>query len=252
MEDEEGKARAGEKAAMNEDSSPIVRLFDGVFKLPDPRNPSKQILATRNLTPGRSTYGESLVRLKFNEDIVEFRSWDPFRSKLSAAILNGLRHFHFHERSYCLYLGASTGTTISHISDIVGRVGRVFGVEVAPRVAREFLENVAKYRKNIVPIIEDAKHPERYPSIYGNTGIIYSDVAQPDQTEIAVKNSNAFLQDKGILYLVIKASSIDALKPKKEVFQEQEVLLERASFKILERIDLEPFDRNHAMIVAEH
>ena len=251
MENAEGKGRARENADMSEDSSPIVKLFNGVFKLPDPRNPSKRILATRNLTPGRSTYGETLARLRYEGETVEFRSWDPFRSKLSAAILNGLRRFPFHERSFCLYLGASTGTTVSHISDIVGQEGRIFGVEVAPRVAREFLENVAKYRRNVVPIIEDAKHPERYRSIYGNIDVIYSDVAQPDQTEIAIKNCKAFLQDKGILYLVIKASSINALKPKKEVFQEQEGILESSRFRILEQIDLEPFDRNHAMIIAE-
>jgi fibrillarin-like pre-rRNA processing protein len=235
---------------MSDDSPEVTRLFDGVFQVPDPRNPSKRILATRNLNPGRSIYGEALVRRRFEGETAEFRSWDPFRSKLSAAVLNRLEHFPFSPGTYCLYLGASTGTTVSHISDIVGNGGRIFAVEVAARVARELLENAAKYRKNIVPIVEDAKHPERYPAIYGKVSVVYADVAQPDQTEIAIQNCDAFLESQGFLFLVVKASSIDVSKSKKQVFQDQLKILEKSNLKTLELIDLEPYDRNHAMIVA--
>lgn len=239
-----------ESAAMSDDSSTASKLFEGVFQVPDPRNPNKKILATKNLSPGRSFYGEALVKRRFDGETAEFRSWDPFRSKLSAAVLNRLEHFPFSQGTYCLYLGASTGTTVSHLSDIVGNNGKIFAVEMAARVAREFLENVVKYRKNIVPIVEDAKHPEKYPAIYGKITVVYSDVAQPDQTEIAALNCNMYLESQGLLFMVVKASSIDALKSKKEVFQDQVKILERSKFSILELIDLEPYDKNHAMIVA--
>lgn len=234
---------------MSEDREVHV-LFDGVYQVPDPRNPSKRMLATKNLVSGKAVYGETLIRRKIENEIVEFRSWDPFRSKLSAAILNKLKNFPFHDSTYCLYLGASTGTTVSHLSDIVGKDGRIFGVEMAPRVAREFLENVVKYRKNVVPIVEDAKHPERYSSVYGKISVVYCDVAQPDQTEIAINNCRMYLE-RGMLFLVVKASSIDALKLKKQVFQEQIDIVQNSGLKMLELIDLEPYDRNHAMIVAE-
>lgn len=236
---------------MTEDSA-VLQIFEGVFRVPDPRNPNRRILATCNLTPGRSIYGEQLIKSKLGSAEVEFRSWDPFRSKLSAAILNGLKWFPFKPGMRCLYLGASTGTTVSHLSDIVGSSGRIYGVEMAARVAREFLENVVKYRKNIVPIVEDAKHPERYPAIYGNISTVYCDIAQPDQTEIAMRNCKAILDtsDDGLLFLVVKASSIDAVKEKREVFDEQVRLLEKGDYEVLQRIDLEPYDRNHAMIVA--
>lgn len=227
--------------------SSFEELFPGVFRVPDPKNPQKQILATKNLTPGRTYYGESLIRAKG----MEFRQWDPYRSKLAAAIINHLEIFPYREGSSCLYLGASTGTTVSHISDIVGPSGRIFGVEMAPRVAREFLENVAKYRRNVVPIIADARHPEKYPSIYGEISSIYCDIAQPDQTEIALENCKRFFREAGILLLVVKASSIDALKPKNEVFATQRAILEKNRYKVLELIDLEPFDRNHAIIMAK-
>ena len=73
--------------------------------------------------------------------------------------MNGLTDFPFTENSNILYLGVSTGTTISHISDIIGPKGTVFGVEHSSRVARDFLDRVACYRKNIIPIIQDARQP---------------------------------------------------------------------------------------------
>ena len=155
-----------EKEDMEADNS-AIRLFGGVYLVPDPRNPNKKIVATKNLTPGHSFYGETLVKRNFQGEVFEFRSWDPFRSKLSAAVLNKLKFFPFYEGMYCLYLGASTGTTVSHFSDIAGAKGRIFAVENAPRVAREFLENVVKYRKNVVPIVADAQHPERYGAVNG-------------------------------------------------------------------------------------
>jgi fibrillarin-like pre-rRNA processing protein len=235
-----------------EDKAP-TQVFDGVFKVPDPRNPNKLILATKNLTPGRSIYGEQLVRAIIDHDVVEFRSWDPFRSKLSAAILNGLKYFPLGRDAFCLYLGASTGTTVSHISDIVGEAGKVFGVEMAARVAREFMQNVVTYRKNVVPIVADAKHPERYGMVYGKINIVYCDIAQPDQTEIAISNCQEFLETRegNLLFLIVKASSIDATKRKTEVFSDQIGLLEKSSFKLLQKIDLEPYDRNHALLVAQ-
>lgn len=235
---------------MTEDRAP-VRLFDGVYLTPDPRNPSKRILATVNLTPGKSIYGETLIPQSIVGTKLELRSWDPFRSKLAATILNKLRTFPFVSGSRCLYLGASTGTTVSHISDIVGSGGKIFAVEVAPRVARELMENVVKFRKNVIPIVEDAKHPEKYGSVYGEIDTIYCDIAQPDQTEIAIKNCDEYLRNVGLLFLVVKASSIDALKAKNEVISDQVEILRKARFELLERIDLEPFDRNHAMLVAK-
>ncbi|MDH5769980.1 MAG: fibrillarin-like rRNA/tRNA 2'-O-methyltransferase, partial [Candidatus Bathyarchaeota archaeon] len=82
-------------------------------------------LATRNMTPGRAVYGEHLVR----SGGVEYRLWNPFRSKLAAAVLNGLRNMPISEGGEVLYLGAATGTTSSHISDIVGAGGSVYCVE---------------------------------------------------------------------------------------------------------------------------
>ena len=234
-------------------SSNVAEIFPGVYSLLDPKNPSKKLLATRNLTPGKVYYGERTTRVKTDGETLEFRFWDPYRSKLSASILRGLKIMPFREGTVCLYLGASTGTTVSHLSDIVGDTGRIFAVEMAPRVARELLENVARFRKNIVPIIADARRPEKFTSIYGEISVIYCDIAQPDQTEIAIANCERFFSTKlaGVLFLVVKASSINALKDKGKVFDDQTKILKKSGFEVLQKIDLEPYDRNHAMLISQ-
>ena len=52
----------------------------------------------------------------------EYRVWNPFRSKLAAAILGGVDKIHMKPGAKVLYLGAASGTTVSHVSDIVGKV----------------------------------------------------------------------------------------------------------------------------------
>jgi fibrillarin-like pre-rRNA processing protein len=202
-------------------------------------------LATENMVPGNQVYKEKLI-IKKN---IEYRLWDPFRSKLAASIMNELDYFPFENKSKILYLGASTGTTVSHISDIVGSNGIVFAVEHASRVARDFLDRVAAYRKNIVPILQDARKPKEYFSVFGKVDVVYVDIAQPDQTQIAIDNCEMFLKKGGYFFLVIKTRSIDVTKaPKRIVKEEIEKLKER--FEILQSIDLYPYDKDHAMVIT--
>jgi len=202
-------------------------------------------LATVNLIPGNQVYNEKLVQYEG----VECRIWNPFRSKLAAAIMNGLDDFPFMEKSDILYLGVSTGTTISHISDIVGQSGTIFGIEHASRVARDFLDRVASHRKNIVPIIHDARKPEEFFSVYKKVDAVYVDIAQPDQTDIAIENCKLYLKSGGYLFLVIKTRSIDVVKDPKGVIKDEIKKLDTL-FQIKQTIDLQPYDKDHAMVIA--
>ena len=202
-------------------------------------------LATENMVPGNRVYKERLVR----KGGVEYRAWDPYRSKLAAAIMNGLESLPFGPGSQVLYLGASTGTTVSHVSDMVGGRGVVFAVDHASRVARELLDRVARHRPNVVPIMSDARRPEEYVGTYGRVGAVYSDIAQPDQTEIAVANCRRFLEPGGALMMVVKARSIDVTRSPAEIARREARKLE-ASFEIERSIDLHPYDLDHSMIVA--
>jgi len=202
-------------------------------------------IATQNLVPGNQVYNEKLVQSKG----IEYRIWNPFRSKLAAAIMNDLKNFPFNQKSDVLYLGVSTGTTISHISDIVNQGGTIFGIEHASRVARDFLDRVATHRKNIVPIIQDARRPEEFFSVYKKVDIVYVDIAQPDQTNIAIENCRLYLKSGGYLFLVIKTRSIDVVKDPKKVIKDEIKKLD-TMFEIKQTIDLHPYDKDHAMVIA--
>jgi len=201
-------------------------------------------LLTRNLAPGKRVYNEDLVQ----RDGVEYRTWDPFRSKLAAAILKGMPEDKIKEGDRVLYLGASTGTTASHISDIVGPEGLVIGVEFAPRVAREFVENVARERKNVIPFVADARNPSRYSVT--RVDVVYCDIAQPDQTEIAIANCSGLLRKGGRLLLAVKARSIDVLKDPELVYEEERRKLVKAGFRVELIVDLSPFEKDHVLISA--
>ncbi len=203
-------------------------------------------LATLNLVPGNQVYKEKLVKIKDEE----FRAWDPYRSKLGAAIMNGLQVLPIVRKSRVLYLGVSTGTTASHVSDIVGPSGVVFCVEHTSRVAREFLDRVASYRANIVPILQDARNPKEYFAVYGTIDVVYVDIAQPDQTEIAILNCKTFLKKGGHLMLVIKTRSIDVTRDPAEITRAEAKKLQH-DFEIIQEINLAPYERDHSMIIAK-
>lgn len=210
-------------------------------------NTNEKYLATQNLINGNSVYGEKIIKY---EDI-EYRLWDPFRSKLAGAILKGLRENPIKESSKVLYLGASTVTTVSHVSDIVGNSGIVFPVEPSVRVARELLENVSSKRNNIIPILSDARNYLKYYGYFGIVDVVYSDIAQPDQTMIAIDNSKSYLKDDGDLLIIIKTRSIDVLTDPKIVTQNEAKKLEANNFTINQIINLEPFEKDHSLIHAK-
>jgi len=115
------------------------------------RGAKEDMLVTLNITPGETVYGEKRIEieeaLKENEETPvkkEYRQWNPFRSKLAAAILGGVKQIYMQPGSKVLYLGAASGTTVSHVADIVGPEGAVYAVEVSHRTGRELLEMAKK------------------------------------------------------------------------------------------------------------
>ncbi|MDX1813223.1 MAG: fibrillarin-like rRNA/tRNA 2'-O-methyltransferase [Candidatus Bathyarchaeia archaeon] len=207
-----------------------------------------QRLATQNLVPGKTVYGERLIRFKK----VEYRVWDAFRSKLAAAVLKGLQVVPIKSGNRVLYLGAASGTTPSHVSDIVGENGYVYCVEFAPRSIRELVNNVAAYRLNMSPFLEDARFPEKYAMfIPGKVDCIYCDIAQPEQARLLADNADVFLKPAGWVMLAVKAQSIDVTKAPAAVYKQEAMILKKRGFDVKEILQLEPYDKAHAMIVAQ-
>lgn len=173
--------------------------------------------------------------------------WNPYKSKPAAAILNGLQNFPVKKGQKILYLGAAHGTTISHFSNIVGEKGIIYGVEVSDKIISKLIDKVRR-KKNVVPILEDARFPENYGWI-GKVDMVYEDIAQRDQVQILKKNK-VFLKEKGIILIALKAKAIDSVREVKEIYRE---VIEELSkdFEILETIDLEPYEHDHLFIVGK-
>jgi len=208
-------------------------------------------LVTKNLTPGDTVYGEKKVTIEGVDasDKIEYRVWNPFRSKLAAAILGGVSDIHIRPGSKVLYLGAASGTTVSHVADIVGPEGMVYAVEFSHRSGRDLI-NVAKKRMNVVPIIEDARHPHKYRMLIGMVDVIFADVAQPDQARIVALNAHQFLKNSGHFVISIKANCIDSTAAPEAVFAGEVKKMKSEKMKPVEQITLEPYERDHAVVVG--
>ncbi|MEN6609617.1 MAG: fibrillarin-like rRNA/tRNA 2'-O-methyltransferase [Methanoregulaceae archaeon] len=151
------------------------------------------------VSPGPAgVYGEKTLQ--------GYRVWDPARSKMAAFChLGGV--VDLTRNQSILYLGAANGTTVSHVADYTGTV---YAVEFAARPMRDLLE-IARKRKNIVPIMGDARLPEEYAPFVEPVDLIYMDIAQPDQVPIVLRNTQ-FLKTGGSLILMLKTRSIDTTR----------------------------------------
>ena len=179
----------------------------------------------------------------------EYREWDAFKSKLAATILKGSLNIGIRKNDFVLYLGSSSGTTVSHVSDIIGNEGVVFAVDIAPRVMRDLVFLCYK-RKNIVPILADAGKTFELKERISAVDVLYQDVAQKNQVEIFQKNADLFLKDGGYALLAVKARSIDVTKNPKQIFREVKGKLGE-SLTIIDYRELEPFQRDHCMFICK-
>lgn len=172
------------------------------------------------------------------------RVWDPFRSKL-AALYHAGTGVELDSSLKVLYLGAANGTTVSHVADYTEVV---YAVEFAPRPMQDLIE-VARRRKNVIPILADASRPEQYLPLVETVDLVYQDVAQPDQAAIAIRNG-IFLKPGGFLVLMLKTRSVDVRKDPAAVFEETLSLLEAAGYTVRESVWLVPYHQDHAAIIC--
>lgn len=213
------------------------KKFENIFLVNDK-------LCTKNLTKGKSVYGEKIIKIKNDE----YRAWDLRRSKLAAAIKKNIQNIPIKKDTKILYLGIASGTTSSHLSDIIGKNGIIYGIEISERVLRELLD-VAKDRKNIVPILADAQTPEKY-SWVEKVDVVYADIAMREQSDILIRNCKIFLKDNGYAIIAIKARSIDVTKPPKRIYDQQRKILEKY-FKVKDFVVLDPYEKDHCLFILK-
>jgi fibrillarin-like pre-rRNA processing protein len=215
------------------------KKFEGVFSIDNK-------ISTVNLIPGQRVYGEQLIKI---ED-VEYRIWDKWRSKPSAAIAKGLKEFPIRKGLKILYLGAGSGTTCSHFSDIIGKEGIIYAVDIAERPLKD-LVRTAEARGNILPILGDGRKPEDYENtVIEKVDLVYEDVADPDQIEILIRNCEKFLKPNGFAAIAIKSQSIDVTKDPQQTYKECLKKLEK-HFEILDKAELDPYEKAHLFVVMK-
>eukprot|EP01100_Stratorugosa_tubuloviscum_P014678 TRINITY_DN79_c2_g1_i2.p1 TRINITY_DN79_c2_g1~~TRINITY_DN79_c2_g1_i2.p1 ORF type:complete len:336 (+),score=234.49 TRINITY_DN79_c2_g1_i2:154-1161(+) len=236
-----GGMKGGQKVAI------IPHRHEGIFIAKG----KDDALATLNLVPGESVYGEKRIAVENNGEKKEYRIWNPFRSKIAAAVVGGVENIWIKPGSKVLYLGAASGTTVSHVADIIGPTGICYAVEFSHRSGRDLL-SVAKKRTNVIPIIEDARHPHRYRMLVGLVDILFADVAQPDQARILALNAQYFLKNEGHFVISIKANCIDSTAAPEAVFEGEVKKLQQDNFKPFEQITLEPYERDHAVVIGTY
>ncbi|MEM0143038.1 MAG: fibrillarin-like rRNA/tRNA 2'-O-methyltransferase [Candidatus Parvarchaeum sp.] len=215
------------------------KIIDRVYWVLD----KKRMLVTLSAYSGNSVYGEKI----FNLNGKIYREWVPYRSKFSAAFYKGLNGVDIRDGYKVLYLGASSGTTVSHVSDIIGTNGQVYAVEIAEEMAVRLIL-LSEERKNIFPIVDDARKPDNYSTYVPKCDLLYQDVAQRDQTDIFIKNADIFLKSGKIGIFAVKTRSIDVSTDPREVVKNELKRL-RSKFDLIREINLYPYQKDHSLLI---
>ncbi len=216
-----------------------------IFEVYEEEGKRRKSIFTKNLTPGKNVYGEKLV----SQQTIEYREWNPAKSKLCSAMMMGCSDIKIRKGDVVLYLGSASGTTVSHVSDIVAEKGFVFALDFAPRVVRD-LVFLSESRPNMAPILADANRPEKFQGRVSQVDIIYQDIAQKNQVEIFLKNISLFLKDSGFALLAIKSRSIDVTRKPSQIYRQVREELEK-HLTIVDYRELGQFQKDHCFFICK-
>jgi fibrillarin-like pre-rRNA processing protein len=216
----------------------MKQIFEGIYF-------EGKSIFTKNLLPGRKVYGERLI----SENGIEYREWDAHRSKYGAALKNGIKQNIFENGKNVLYLGSAEGTTVSHVSDIVGIKGAIFCVDVS-EIAMQKLSRLAEERENLFPIISDAQLVNNYKEYFSEKAdAMFQDISQRNQADIFVRNAQ--LVKKGALCAIaIKTRSISQFDSPEETLQKEKKILD-TEFEIIQVVNLEPYEKEHYLVLCK-
>ena len=185
-------------------------------------------------------YGERVTY----RDRRALRRFDPFRSKLAAALARGYEGPLPRPGEAWLYLGAASGSTASHVADLTGPTGAVYAVE---RSLRPFakLVHLADRLPTLLPILGDARAPDEYAGDLPGIAGIYADIAQPDQPAILRENARRFLRAGGVALLALKTASMGRAGTPRRYAESASEELESGGLEVEESLGLEPFHKGH-------
>ncbi|MCI4365035.1 MAG: fibrillarin-like rRNA/tRNA 2'-O-methyltransferase [Thermoplasmata archaeon] len=213
--------------------------WDGVFR------DGRDLYTANHGPPGDRVYGEKIRTV----GTVEYRQWDPFRSKLAALCQRGgVPSDLWSGARKVLYLGGAHGTTVSHLADLLPDAP-IFVIEKSPTSFAPLLA-LARRRSNLLPILADAQLPERYRADVGLVDLVYQDVAQRNQAAIFVENTRATLSRRGRGIFMLKVRSVTQRRSTAAIVQEARAELERGGLEVRAEVGLSPFARDHVALVT--
>ena len=210
---------------------------------------------TKNAVKGISVRGERRRR----EGKIEWRNWDPNKSKIAASILktkNNPEIFLPKTGSTCLYLGSSMGGTVSHIHDIVcgsnnHHNGQIVAVDISPRMIKD-MTTLSEIRDGIFPVLADARIVGQIaPFLRNHADWIHQDLSIADQAHTFVKIISNLLSSKGIGILSLKAASERSSEgdDNSRFLKAQKIIMD-SGIRILERINISSFEDQHEVFVC--
>ena len=207
---------------------------------------NKKKLATLNNASINEVYNEKLIKINGKQ----YNLWNPYTSKLAAAIVNGMEIFPILKKTKVLYLNGAIEKTLSHISDIIGVNGKIFILRDINENSKKFLDNVMNDRTNVFTITRDNGDPAKFSSKTEMVNVVYVDITQHNETEVAIQNCKRYLTDGGFLMLVVPTKKIDFVNnPNGQNLEEIQKL--QSSFEIIQQINLTDFFKEHSMIIAK-
>uniref|UniRef100_H3B3Q4 rRNA 2'-O-methyltransferase fibrillarin n=1 Tax=Latimeria chalumnae TaxID=7897 RepID=H3B3Q4_LATCH len=206
-------------------------------------------LVTKNMVPGESVYGEKRMAVEaLGKGFDKNLKLRGEKNKLGGSIFLLLERIFFFLKKILFGLVCRL-VFLLLMRDVILQEGLVYAVEFSHRSGRDLI-NVAKKRTNIIPIIEDARHPHKYRMLVGMVDVVFADVAQPDQTRIVALNSHNFLRNGGHFVISIKANCIDSTAAPEAVFAAEVKKMQQENMKPQEQLTLEPYERDHAVVVG--
>ena len=173
----------------------------------------------------------------------EYRYWNPHRSKWGIHITRKELRDLLKPDVSILYLGAATGSSISHLSEVIPE-GTIYAVEFSPSSFRR-LRFLGKKREQVFPLLFDASKPESYQDLVPPVDFLYMDISQANQVEIFQKNVERFLKEKGTGLFVLKERSISVSKEPSDIQKAVEKQMDEANMDILQKYELLPYDKDH-------
>ena len=169
--------------------------------------------------------------------------WNPYTSKLAAALFSGMEIFPIKLASKIFYFDDYSTITLEHISNIINNEGIVY-----------FLKNIENKQilnfTNVKIINCDIDNHDYFIELQEEIDVAYLDLSTDEKLNSIIKNCKIILKQNGFLVLVLndKYSISDDF-----IVQIQNTIINlKASFELIQEINLSYFFKNSFMIVMKN